>query len=234
MKNLNEMQSFLAQLVKDLDYNVDKAKEVYGFIVNEPGVLNLDAVSEQPDQWYKPSVIQVNPPLDGIYFIMPDKTMIHTTNATDEEKRNSIAVGVRMGNKFANVVLHDAADGQKIALVSKDGSNPERFRQNFWDAISDWDGVGNTQAMRDFLNPEIGLEDGMYIPSVGELHLILLNIKEVNKALVEAGGDEIQDEWYWSSTENSSTIAWTVYFHSGYTTSINKCNYFTVRPSVAV
>ena len=171
---------------------------------------------------------------DGIYFIQHNHVGVHESVATEEQKKTSIAIGVKMGEKLASVVLHDCADGEEIALTTKECGSKEFFRNNFIDAISDWNGIANTNDMRDFLNPKIDLSDKRYIPAVGELHLILLNIKAVNKALVEVGGDKIKQDWYWSSTEVSSNGAWGVYFLSGDTSNYNnKYNYLAVRPSVA-
>ena len=172
---------------------------------------------------------------DGIYFISSTNNLIHESIATDEDKRNSIAVGVKMGNRFANVVLHDAAGGEEIALCRDDKlpCGSEQFSHDtFWKAMSDWNGEANTNDMRSALNPDINLGENEYIPSLAQLHLILLNINEINKALVEAGGDPMKEDWYWSSTEFSSYKAWYVNFVNGYTTNYYKYHYNIVRPAV--
>lgn len=87
--------------------------------------------------------------------------------------------------------------------------------------------------MRGYLNPQIELEGFEYIPSVAQLHLILMNIKEINQALENVGGTPLSDNCYWSSTEYSSYYSWGVGFGSGYAWSGSKCNSYTVRPSVA-
>ena len=143
-----------------------------------------------------------------------------------------------MGDKFANVVLHDAAGGEDIALCQGDKvpcGSEQFFRRTFKEAMADWNGIASTNDMRDSLNPDINLGENEYIPSVAQLHLILLNINEVNKALVEAGGDPMKEDWYWSSTEGSSGNAWFVYFYLGYTYGTYGLKYNTgvVRPAVA-
>lgn len=219
---LNEMQQLRLLLAKESNFDLAKAEKVYNFIVGEqPKPATVSDTTAKPD---------------GIYFILSPSNMIHESLATDEDKRNSIAIGVKMSNRFANVVLHDAAGGEEIALCQDDkvpcGSEPF-FRKTFKEAMADWDGMASTNDMRNSLNPEINLGENEYIPSVAQLHLILLNINEVNKALVEAGGEPMKDDWYWSSTEYSSNGAWYVNFSSGYTNGNYKYNYYVVRPAVA-
>lgn len=221
---LNEMQQLRLLLAKDSNFDLAKAEKMYNFIMGE-----------QPKAVAKPVVNESKP--DGIYFILSPSNAIHESLATDEDKRNSIAVGVKMGNRFANVLLHDAAGGEEIALCQDDKvpcGSEQFFHDTFWKAMSDWNGEANTNDMRSALNPDINLGENEYIPSVAQLHLILLNINEINKALVEAGGDPMKEDWYWSSTENSSYIAWIVHFSNGNTNySYYKSNYNVVRPAVA-
>ena len=98
--------------------------------------------------------------------------------------------------------------------------------------MSDWNGEANTNDMCSTLNPDINLGENEYIPSVAQLQLILLNIKEINNALEEAGGDPMKDDWYWSSTEISGTNAWSVYFSNGGSYTDSKYTSYIIRPSV--
>lgn len=219
---LNEIQQLRLLLAKYSNFDLAKAEKVYNFIMGEqPKSSTASATAVKPD---------------GIYFILSSSKAIHESLATDEDKRNSIAVGVKMGDRFANVVLHDAAGGEDIALCPGDKvpcSSEQFFRRTFKEAMADWNGMASTNDMRDSLNPDINLGENEYIPSVAQLHLILLNINEVNKALVEAGGDPMKEDWYWSSTEYSSYNAWYVYFNNGHAGNGYKYYYGFVRPAVA-
>lgn len=209
MEKFNE-QEFRLLLVEKSNYDLAKAEKLYNFIYET-----------------KP---------DGIYFILTPSNAIHESLATDEDKHNCIAVGVKMGDRFANVVLHDAAGGEDIALCQGDKvpcGSEQFFRRTFKEAMADWNGMASTNGMRDSLNPDINLGENEYIPSVAQLHLILLNINEVNKALVEAGGDPMKEDWYWSSTESSSYNAWVVGFDDGFANGYCKHYNFVVRPAVA-
>lgn len=209
MAKFNE-QEFRLLLVEKSNYDLAKAEKLYNFI-NET----------------KP---------DGIYFILTPSNAIHESLATDEDKHNCIAVGVKMGNRFANVLLHDAAGGEEVALCQEDKvpcGSEQFFHDTFWKAMADWNGEANTNDMRSSLNPGINLGENEYIPSVAQLHLILLNINEINKALVEAGGDPMKEDWYWSSTEGSSNSAWYVAFNDGFAGNFGKNYGFGVRLAVS-
>lgn len=218
---LNEMQQLRLLLAKKSNFDLAKAEKVYNFIVGEQSKSSTA------------SATAVKP--DGIYFILSSSKAIHESLATDEDKRNSIAVGVKMGDRFANVVLHDAAGGNEIALYQEDevSCGEQLFNNTFWKARSDWNGESNTNNIRSALNPDLNLDKNEYIPSVAQLHLILSNINEINKALEEVGGEPMKTNWYWSSTEYSNTSAWYVHFGSGSTNSYYKAGTFVVRPAVA-
>lgn len=46
------------------------------------------------------------------------------------------------------------------------------------------------------------------IPSKEDWMAIAENFDAVNKALIRAGGEPLKNDWYWSSSEYSSYIAW--------------------------
>jgi hypothetical protein len=55
-----------------------------------------------------------------------------------------------------------------------------------------------------------GLTAGKWwLPSVGEMMMIYANMTKVNYALsLIAGSAQLSEDWYWTSTENGSSIAW--------------------------
>ena len=217
--NLTELQKLKASIVANLNFDVDKAKKVFNFIIG-----NESTSAPETQQFWS----------DGIYYVLEGG---HLT-VTDDPKSIAgqvIGVAVKMGNRIATVALHDAADGEEIALTTDTPCGSAKFfHPDFFDAITDWDGEANTKDYGDLLNPEIGLKEGQYIPSLAQLHLILLNIKEVNKALEDVGGSPMRKEWYWSSTENSAHNSWYVYFGYGNSHNSNKYYANVVRPAVAL
>lgn len=222
MSQLNVLQELRASLAFANRFDIAKAKDAYDFIIGEK--------EEQPTL-----KVNVAPLLDGIYYVMNDKTLVPVAHLETIDKARVIGVAVKMSDKIATVALHDAADGEEIALTTteKNGSS-EFFRPDFWDAMSDWNGEANTKDYGDDLNPAINLQPGQYIPSLAQLHLILLNIKEVNAALDAVGGSPLREEWYWSSTEYSAFNSWIVYFGSGNSSYYLKYGTGVVRPAVAI
>lgn len=73
------------------------------------------------------------------------------------------------------------------------------------------------------------LEDGEYIPSLGQLNLMAHYMDELNKAFTYVSASPLSLAGYWSSTENSQKYAWYVYFSSGGMLSDNKYYNYRVR-----
>ena len=215
---LNEMQQLRLLLIKWSNFDLVETEKMYNFIINDkPKTSDIPIVNEQPKISDTP-VVKDRP--DGIYFILSPNNIIHESSATDEDKRNSIAVGVKMGSKFANVTLNDAVEGKSVSLfVCDEFSNKFTVavpHNDDYDVISDWNGIENTNKLRNNLNPDINLNKNEYIPSMAQLFLILLNIKNINRALDEAGGKLIEKDWYWSSTDdNDEDYMWELNFNGG-------------------
>ena len=213
---LNEMQQLRLLFIKWSNFDLVEAEKMYDFVVNErQKKLGIPVIKDDSKKLGTP-VVKDRP--DGIYFILSPNNIIHESSATDEDKRNSIAVGIKMGSKFANVTLNDAAGGSKVAVCG-DNEYFDKIKiinhSEFYDVISDWNGIENTNKLRNNLNPDINLSKDEYIPSMAQLFLIMLNIKDINKALEEAGGTLIEEKWYWSSTNDAEVNGWMVSFEGG-------------------
>lgn len=71
-------------------------------------------------------------------------------------------------------------------------------------------------------------------PTIDELTGIYLNKDKINAALKVANLPELQENWYWSSTENSSANAWYLWMDDGSRYLSNKNDYnLYVRPVLA-
>lgn len=222
MSQLNVLQELRASLAFANRFDIAKAKDAYDFIIGEN--------EEQPTL-----NVNVAPLSDGIYYVINDKTLVPVAHLETVNKARVIGVAVKMSDKIATVALHDAADGEEVALTTTENNgSSEFFRPDFWDAMSDWNGEANTKDYGDDLNPAINLQPGQYIPSLAQLHLILLNIKEVNAALEAVGGTPLRKEWYWSSTEYSAYGSWIVSFGSGLSGYNSMSSTGVVRPAVAI
>ena len=90
------------------------------------------------------------------------------------------------------------------------------------EALADEDGCANTKALRAAGNASVypaayavdfGL--GWYLPALGQLKK-LYNLRErLNTSLLKVKGEEIEEDWYWSSTQYGDYFAWFVTYHGG-------------------
>ena len=73
------------------------------------------------------------------------------------------------------------------------------------------------------------------MPNLRQLEAIYKNKEVLNKAFIEAGGEALDDgAYYWSSTENSSYIAWFLWMDDGSRgTNFKILNSHYVRPVLA-
>jgi len=145
---------------------------------------------------------------DGIYLIKKVGSPVLFEPGCNKDA--CIAVGIKMGSKSIALALKDAADGEYTTLTnSKDKTEYDGYIDNYTDAVADWNGKSNTKHLEQIgLNKNIILEDGQYIPAMGQMLFIFLNKKALNEALKYVGGQIIADAWYWTSTEDSATDAW--------------------------
>ena len=203
---LNEIQKIKMELLVMNHADVENAQKAYDFVM-------ADSDSKEPANQEETTQSEM---ADGIYLIT--KTGKPVLFAPGCNKKDCVAVGIKLGGKSIAVSLKDAADGENITLTnSEDETKYEGYINNYTDAVADWNGKANTKHMEEIgLNESIKLEAGQYIPAVGEMYLIYLHKKALNEALEAVGGEPIADEWYWTSTEYSATNAWYLYLYTGY------------------
>lgn len=104
--------------------------------------------------------------------------------------------------------------------TSSNVTNTEDYAAGFCNKYSRTNANGN------------GLKAGRWwLPSIGEMVMILANFDKINYALSKiSGATQLQTAWYWSSTQNTASIAWYLYMDGG-TIGINwKLTQLRVRP----
>ena len=218
---ITKWQQIRFSILANCKFDLEKANSMYNFVLGNKPINNEQNATNKPVP-------------DGVYYVL-DTGGLAYLNRMEYVKDDIIGVAVKMGEKIATIALHDAAEGEEIPLVTNTPCGTESFyHPDFFEAITDWNGEANTKDYGEFLNPDINLKEGEYIPSLAQLHLILLNIKEVNKALEAVGGTPMKNDWYWSSTEYSAYGSWSVGFYSGYSSYYSKCNAYVVRPAVVL
>lgn len=165
--------------------------------------------------------------MDGIYLVLKNgKKVKFTGNNSEQEKKACKYIGLKLGSKAICVALHDASADYVPLTAKVDRTDYDGYKDNYLDATDDWNGKANTKHLKQIgLHPEIHLEDGEYIPSVGELKFIQLFRKGIDEAIKFVGGKPFSGDWYWTSTEYNSSNAWDLYLSDG------SLNYWSTKAS---
>ena len=210
MANVNKVIKYA--ILKGVGFDLQKAKECYDFINEEP--VAMDEAKRR----------------DGIYLIYHNGEVKPYAKGCSKENVRYIGV-VHEGRSFA-LALNDMTDVVLLPDGEKAGERRRLSRE--CDAIYDFDSVKNTEALCED-NPKLRdvLNDGEAIPALGVLNIIAHLRDEINNALDYIGKPKLADTLYWSSTEYSLSLAWGVNFSNGYAYNSSKCNAFAVRAVAA-
>jgi hypothetical protein len=140
--------------------------------------------------------------------------------------------------KPAGIVFHydeATATGLMVSLVDTvlpwgdSGVNIELAKDyiNSEVASHDFDGLINTAAIvtkfgkktnyaaRWCFELTAGRLSGWYLPSSGELNILLAKRQLINKALVDAKQKPLAPTWHWTSSEGDANLAWSLLFSGG-------------------
>ena len=172
-------------------------------------------------------------------FRQPDQAASYISEA--------VGVWVQEGGKLI-IVAKDQVQSTKWATSNVSGGTTPKRREA---AIADMAGRANTNTIistlgdnapaakycHEYYPSNVDAADGYvgagrwWLPSGGELWMIWSHLLEINRIMSIIGGTELnRSQWYWSSTEGSATLAWSLYFIEGYFGTRIKTNEFSVRP----
>lgn len=165
---------------------------------------------------------------DGLYLIYGNG---HAEPFTGENfKKNVRYIGLKHKDVSFAISLTEHDRVQLLDDDSRKESGSETYYECECDALFDINGRGNTERLV-VRNPKLRnlLEDGEYIPSLGQLNLMAHYMDELNKAFAYVSASPLSSAWYWSSTEYSQGSAWFVSFSNGITSYNYKYNSGRVR-----
>lgn len=186
---------------------------------------------------------------DGVYFIagtsdseVNTKTYVLYNSDMTEAPIKADYIGVKLGHRAIAVTLKDLPGDEngELRLLTRYDTAPKTSEHYSWikeandprfNAFEDFDGKGNTERLKEY-GCDIDIPKGEWIPSMGELGLLMMHATDVNRAIELAGGKPIKG-WLWSSTEHSQYYAWYVRFSDGFTGSYRKCYSGAVRTVTA-
>ena len=199
---MNEEQKLRLDLLGVCGYNIEAARKCRDFVRGDTAKKQESACDRL---------------VDGIYLI----NKYGGITPYDGKEKIGIEpvahIGIVQGSHSVAISLHDVSEDE-ITLTEKQSKKDYGGCKDcfYMDAISDWDGKGNTERLEEIgLYPAIWLKDDEYVPALAELYLICLNRKAINSAMRFVGGQELAG-WYWSSTEFSATNAWGLHLNDGY------------------
>lgn len=166
---------------------------------------------------------------NGLYLIYGNG---HAEPFTGDNSKNCVRyIGLKHGYMSFAISLTEHDSVQLLDDDSLEVSVNETYYERECDALFDFDGQKNTERLV-ARNPKLKnlLEDGEYIPPLGQLNLMAHYNDGINDALEYIGAEPLASSaWYWSSTENSQGYAWYVYFSNGSTSNNYKYSSYRVR-----
>ena len=169
----------------------------------------------------------------GLYLIYEDG---HAEPFTGDNPKDCVRyIGSKHGYMSFAISLTEHDSVQLLDDDSREESGSGTYYERECDALFDIDGRGNTERLV-ARNPKLRnlLEDGEYIPSLGQLNLMAHYKDSINDALEYIGAEPLASSaWYWSSAESSQNGAWNVSFSNGYTYNNGKFNSYRVRAVAA-
>ena len=168
----------------------------------------------------------------GLYLIYKDG---HAEPFTGDNPKDCVRyIGLKHKDVSFAISLAEHDSVQLLDDDSLEVSVNETYYERECDALFDIDGRGNTERLV-ARNPKLRnlLEDGEYIPSLGQLNLMAHYMDELNKAFAYVSASPLSSAWYWSSTENSQNNAWYVNFSNGSTNIYVKYSSLRVRAVAA-
>ena len=196
---MNEEQKLRLDLLGACGYNIEAARKCLEFVRGEENNREQRKIKL----------------LDGVYLINEYEELVPFDGKEKIGIEPVTHIGIVQGSNSVAIALHDVSE-KKVTLTARESEKDHGgYKDEYIDAIQDWDGKGNTERLKEIgLNSAILLEDDESIPTLAELYLICLNQKAINEAMHFAGGQELKG-CYWSSTENDMTSAWGLYLDGG-------------------
>ncbi len=228
---------FLTNVFREFGADAQQALDFVANETNRRKVDWLERTTKNNDGLHSPEDDAI---ADGVYYVGENS---HLEPFTSEAPFLAVKyIGVKMGDHRVAVSLNDLPGNEngELQLLPDTDNCPKDSDRYTYDkdkdksrrnAYEDFDGKGNTEHLKQE-GCIVPLPDGEWIPSLGEIGIIMMHLTKVNAALIAAGGAPLKG-WHWSSTEYSQYSAWYVVFSDGSTYYYNKCNSYAVRSVAA-
>ena len=227
---MTEKQKLRMVLLLQNECNLAKAKEAYEFVIGN----DVEDVPVATGTGGEHKSNTLDPRKDGVYLRYADGREEWFDGKN--KKEDVVGIAVHLGERHTCIAKFDVEDNDEgdneFPLLKSSENDTEEdkkaFITSYFDAYNDLDGKKHTESLMR-RGCKIPLAENQYIPSQGEWLLVLMFFKKVQEALDYACGEMLKDDWYWSSTEYSSSVAWFVNVSVGF---INHYGYKTVTGRV--
>ena len=161
--------------------------------------------------------MSMNSELVQIYYIINGGKMVSKPLINfEEDKKIIIGIALIYNYHVVTISLFDKECGSQL-INSPINDIPGHSLEDLLDTEMRnlcLYGENSTQKLKPYL--KFDLEENQYIPSTLQLRLLYRNLKIVNEALIEAGGDPLlRERSYISSTVSPDKTTWVVDFKNG-------------------
>lgn len=210
---MTEEQKLRYELIRNTS-SVEKARESYNFIMG----------NDDKPRMMTPMNCNY---IDGIYLCYEGgkRQLYDGTNPTERVTH----IGIKVGKHTVGIRLNSQGE-RELPYNSDLDKDDFDYKRHELHALDDFNGKANTEHLKRHGEFDFDLADDEWIPSLGELAIIFKNKEKINEALAYVGGDELVDDWYWSSTEFNANGAWYVNFSGGVVINLHKSYSYIVRP----
>ena len=151
------------------------------------------------------------------HFVVPGSVGSVVTNA--DGSRGVVFYKDPSGNGSLMVALEDISEGcvwganEDILFLTNQNPGQSQYMLN------DMNGYSNTELIRlwqsnnpNYAAGKVDFANGWYLPSAGELRKLYAALPLIEEAIVSVGGTLLSGNSYWSSSECSSSQAWSPSF----------------------
>ena len=216
--------------ISDEPKTIGFCREAYKFLV-EGDLIKYKGLDEKGNVLVErmPYVVSGKPKdfirkqaLDGVYLIYEQRDGDKINRWCEpfdgtNSKEYAVAVAFKFGQVSLTLYRNNIRDCKMTTEKDGDSAN---YITSYAQAAHDFNGKRWTELLikrklscagqLPFEYPE------WYIPAIGELYVMFLTKTYINDALEYIGAEPLEDKWYWSSTEYSATLAWSLPFTGGY------------------
>ena len=116
------------------------------------------------------------------------------------------------------VALNDASVSCQWGLAELVPTLPVQNPSYFMELVNDTAGYTNTQIIRayqqngSYAAGVVDFDQGWYLPSTAQCHMLFSQLPFISSSLVNAGGTDLAYDRYWTSDQRDNSFAWTVAF----------------------